>query len=486
MTELPIGEPTGSCPIASAAPDHASGAAEAGPARVGATTVAPGAWPLLGHLPQLRRDPLGFLCSLPRLGDLVAVRLGPSTAYVLCDQDLVHRMFRTPAVFDKGGIVFDKARQLVANGLITSMWPDHQRQRPLIQPAFGRAQLETYTQVMREEVAALSGSWRPGETVAVKPMMDALIARITARTLFQSDLGAAAVTVIQETLPILVDGLYRRMIMPLGLLEKLPTPANRRYRDASARLHAVIDDVIDGYRGSGVHHSDVLSMVLAAHEGDDQFTDAEVHDQIFSILAAGTETTATVLSWTLHLLGQNPQAQQRMHAEIDDVLQGAPPTFHDIPRLEYTRRVITEAMRLYPPTWLLTRTATVDTHLGNHAIPAGSTLVFSPYMLHRDPALFPHPDRFDPDRWAPERLQREQQHALVPFGGGARKCIGDVFSMTESVIILAGISAQWSLVSAPGTPTRPVPKAFLTPDPLSMTILARSDSAPRPEGQVRP
>lgn len=442
---------------------------------------APGAWPLLGHLPHLRRDPLAFLRSLPVHGDLVRIRLGPIPAFVLCDPELVHQMLRAPATFDKGGLVFDKARKLVADGLITSTWPDHQRQRPLLQPAFSRPRLAAYTDVMREEVGELARTWQSGQILDIPTEMNGLIARITARTLFRADLGAAAIEVIQYALPVIVDGLYRRMMDPSGWWEKLPTPANRRYDDASARLHAVIDQLIADHRADGSADSrhagstdeDTLSVLLAAGENGDRLTATEVHDQIFTLLNAGIETTATTLSWALHLLGGHPEVQERVHAEITGELDGRLPAFEDLPRLDYTRCVLTEVMRLYPPAWLLTRTATADARLGDHRVPAGSTLVFSPYLIQRDPRLFNEPERFDPDRWMSRPGRTSGQHALFPFGGGARKCIGDVFSINESLIALAGITARWRLTPAAGPPTRAVPKAFLTPEPLRLIAHAR-------------
>ncbi len=440
------------------------------------TGKAPGALPLLGHTLHLVRQPLEFLTSLSAHGDLVEIRIGPKRAYVPCHPDLVGQVLRDPATFDKGGIFYDKARQIAASGLITCTWADHQRQRPLVQPAFSRARLAAHTTVMGEEVAAVTASWRPGHAIQVKPTMDALVTRITARTLFATDLGSVAVAQIQQSLPILTEGIFQRMMDPTGLWEKLPTPGNRRFDEATTHLHAVIDQVIHGYRASATDHGDVLSMLLASHDEQtgDRFTDQEIHDQILTILGAGSETTATTLAWALHLLGEHPDVEARMHAEIDRMLGGRLPDFDEAARLDCTRRVITEVLRLYPAAWLLTRTAMADTELGGHPISAGSTVVFSPYLLHRDPALFADPDLFDPDRWLPDRVTALQRRALVPFGAGARRCIGDVFSMTESVIALAGIGARWRLRPAAGARTRVVTKAVLIPEPLSMVTQPRA------------
>ncbi|KOU65143.1 cytochrome P450 [Streptomyces sp. IGB124] len=428
---------------------------------------APGAWPLLGHLPQLRRGPLEFMKSLSGHDALLRIRLGPVRAYVVCEPGLVQQMLREPAVFDKGGMLFDKARQIVANGLATSAWTEHQRQRPLVQPAFTRARLEAYAPVMAQETDALIDTWQSERPVDIVEQMVTLFARITARTLFGSDLDRASIATLQQALPVVVEGVYRQMTAPLRMWEKLPTAANRKYHRAAADLHAVIDQFIDeleGVQGDRPDGEDMLSALLEAREGQDRLSGAEVHEQIFTFLMAGIETTANAMSWTLHLLARHPEVQERLHSEITDALAGQVPTLKDLSRLEYTRGVLTEAMRLYPPVWLLTRATTADTSLGQWRIPAGSAVAFSPYMLHHDARLFPDPERFDPDRWCPPRGDKASQRGLFPFGGGARKCIGDVFSLTEALVALVAISTRWRLTPGPGPDPRPVAKLTLAPD----------------------
>ncbi|WSK74398.1 cytochrome P450 (plasmid) [Streptomyces sp. NBC_01276] len=444
---------------------------------------APGAWPLLGHLPQLRRGPLEFMKSLSGCGALLRIRLGPVRAYVVCEPGLVQQMLREPAVFDKGGMLFDKARQIVANGLATSAWTEHQRQRPLVQPAFTRARLDAYAQVMAQEADALTGTWQAERPVDIVEQMVTLFARITARTLFGSGLDRASIATVQRAIPIVAEGVYRQMTAPLRLWEKLPTSANRKYHRAAADLHAVIDQFIDDYegvKGDRTDGEDTLSALLEAREGEDRLNGAEVHEQIFTFMMAGVETTATAMSWTLHLLARHPEVQERVHCEIAGVLGGQVPTVKDLSRLEYTRGVLTEAMRLYPPVWLLTRSTTADASLGEWRIPAGSAVVFSPYMLHHDARLFPDPERFDPDRWCSPRGDNAGQRGLFQFGGGARKCIGDVFSLTESLIALVAVSTRWRLTPGPGPEPRPVAKAVLTPD--RVIVVAHPRPSPGPDG----
>jgi cytochrome P450 len=435
---------------------------------------APGALPLLGHVPSLARHPLQFLSSLRTHWDVVEIRIGPKKAYVPCHPELFEQVLRDPAGFDRRGFFFDKIRQVFGNGLVTCGWADHQQQRPMLQPAFSRAYLDRYTKVIHEEVVALTASWRPGQTIDVKPVTDALLTRITSRTLFAAELGSEAVDQIQDSLSVLTEGTFYRMMDVTGLVEKLPIAINRRFADAQTRLRVAVDQVIDRYRESGTDHGDMLSLLLAARDERTGagLSDQDIYDQVLTILGASVETTGTTLAWALHLLGQHPEVEARMHAEIDQLTRL--PTFAEALRLDYTRRVITEVLRMYPAVWLLTRTAVADTVLGGHRIKAGSLIVLTPYLLHHDPEIYTDPERFDPDRWLPDRATPLQRHAFLPFGAGPRKCIGDVLSMTETTMALAGIAARWQLRLTPGTHPRTTPRAALLPTSLSMVIQPRT------------
>lgn len=426
---------------------------------------APGGLPILGHALSLARRPLEFLTSLSAHGDLVEIRVGPRRVFVPCHAEVVWQVMRAPDIFDKGGMFYDKVRQYLGGGIGTCSWSDHRRQRPLVQPAFGHARFADYATVMCGEVTAVTGSWRPGQVIDIRPTMDALFARITGRTMFSLDMGAAAVTEIQASLPVITDGLFYRMVDPTGLGEKLPTSRNRRFEDARMRMRAVIDEVIRHHRDSGADHEDVLSLLMAARDEQTgaRLSDDEIHDNLLTFLTGGIETTAATLTWTLHLLSGYPQVESRIHSEASR-LSG----LSEAPRSDYLRRVLTEVLRLYPIAWIFTREATADTELGGHPIPAGSMIIISPHLLHRDPGLFPEPGVFDPDRWLPDRVTARQRQAFLAFGAGTRKCIGDVFGMNQAAIALAGISARWRLRPTPETRPEIVPRITLIPRSLSM------------------
>ncbi|WP_055567462.1 cytochrome P450 [Streptomyces atriruber] len=440
-----------------------------GPVRSWSFGTAPGAVPLLGHTLALWRRPLDFLASLPAHGDLVEIRLGPSRAYLACHPDLVHHVLVNPRVFDKGG-VFDKARQLLGNSLSVSRGDDHRFQRRVIQPAFHSTKIAEYTAAVGEDTRAATSSWRAGEAQDIGEAMHALLMRVAARTLFSTGVDMETIEEARQCLRTVSQGIYKRTVAPLGLMEKLPTPENRRYEWSNTRLREIVDTMIGERRRSDEDHGDLLSTLLRAEhpESGKRLTDEEVLDQVVTFLVAGSETTASTLAFVFHLLGAHPEIEQRVHAEIDAAVGDRSPVFDDLPNLEYTRAVITEALRLYPPSWMSMRVASVDTELGGHPVPSGAMVVYSAWAMHHNPELFPEPEKFAPERWLDERAKDVPRGALLPFGAGSHKCIGDVLALTETALIVATIAGRWRLRPVPGSTLRPEPKATLEAGPLPM------------------
>ncbi|MFI6461917.1 cytochrome P450 [Streptomyces sp. NPDC050528] len=439
------------------------------PARSWSFGTAPGAVPLLGHVLTLWRRPLEFLASLPAHGDVVEVRLGTGRAYLACHPDLVHHILVNPRIFDKGGL-FDKARQLLGNSLSVSRGDEHRYQRRVIQPAFHSTKIADYTAAVGDDTRTAIASWEAGRTQDIGEAMHALLMRVAARTLFSTGADDRTVEEARHCLRIVSQGIYKRTISPLDILEKLPTPGNRRYDHANRRLREIVESMISERRRSAADHGDLLSTLLRAEHPDtgQRLTDEEILDQVVTFLVAGSETTASTLAFVFHLLGTHPEAERRVHAEIDAAVGDRSPVFDDLPRLEYTRAVITEALRLYPPSWMSMRVAAVDTDLGGHPVPAGALVLYSAQALHHNPELFPDPEEFDPERWLGDRAKEVPRGALLPFGAGSHKCIGDVLALTETALIVATIASRWHLRPVPGTTLRPEPKATLEAGPLPM------------------
>jgi cytochrome P450 len=236
-------------------------------------------------------------------------------------------------------------------------------------------------------------------------------------------------------------------------LEKLPLPAVKRFNAARDRLDQTIYRLIGERRASGADRGDLLSMLLLAQdtEGDGSgMSDLQLRDEALTIFLAGHETTANALTWTWYLLSQNPKVEARLHAELDSSLDGRAPSFDDLQRLPYTRMVLAESMRLYPPAWAIGRRAINAMDVAGYTIPSGSVVLMSQFIMHRDPRFFVDPERFDPERWSPEAIAERPKFSYFPFGGGARVCIGEQFAWMEGILLLASLAQQWRARLVPG------------------------------------
>jgi cytochrome P450 len=444
------------------------------PARGPHTPTAPDRLPLLGHALALKRHPLDFLQSVRRLGDVVRIYLGPRPAYVVNTPDLVRQVLVTEArKFDKGAF-FDKVRAIVGNGLVSSNGAFHMRQRRLMQPAFHRQQIAGYARIMGDFLAERAAAWRPGQELSVHEEMHEIALTLIGKTLFSSELGDEAVAEVKRSIPIVRDGVTRRTLSPVEFLERLPTPANRRFEGAVGRIRQVIDQVIEAYRADGTDRRDLLSMLLFSQDADtgEAMTDEQVSDEVVTIMLAGSETTANTMAWTLYRLGRHPAIADRVAEEASAVLNGRPVRFEDLDRLDYAGRVLSEVVRLYP-LWLVMRRSVVSVTIGPYELPPGTELILSPLAMHRDPALFAEPLRFDPDRWTPERAATIPRHAFIPFGSGNRQCIGDGFGWTEALIALVTIASRWRLEPVPGRAVTEAVAATVYPSQLPMIALPR-------------
>ncbi|WP_244310219.1 cytochrome P450 [Streptomyces flavovariabilis] len=424
------------------------------------------------------RRPLEFLNSLPARGDLVEIRLGPQRAWMVCHPELVHRILRDTRTFDKGGPQYERLRALMGDGVVTCPHAEHRRQRRLLQPTFRPSSVAAQTDLMAEEAESLCRDWRTGQTIDVSAATLSLTTRLISRLLMSDSLGPAAADEVRHCLAAIVRGLFVRTVVPVDALFRLPTPANRRYRRAVERVRELIDAAITERR-QGTPRDDLLSLLLAAAEaGDDGIpvTDREVHDQVVSLLLTGSESPSMCLASTFSLLAQHPEVERRLHAEVDTVLAGRLPDVDDLPRLVYTRSVITETLRHSPPGWLFTRVTTRETELAGRRLPRGTTVLYSPYLLHHDPASFPEPDRFLPERRLEGEAATGPHGALIPFAAGNRKCMGDLFSMAEMTVALATIAGRWRLRHPAGRIAPPRPGATLGPRSLTMICTSRADA----------
>ncbi|MFD0686385.1 cytochrome P450 [Actinomadura fibrosa] len=444
--------------------------------------AAPGALPVLGHALPLLRAPLRFFTSLPELGELVQIKLGPQRAYVVCDPDLAQQILRNDRVFDKGGPLFDRLRDTLGSGLATCPHQQHRRQRRLAQPAFHRKRQSGYAAIMIKEITAVTGSWRQGQTVDVMAAMHAMTSTALAKTMFAgASLSETEHAEILEDVCTITRSATRRMLMPPAVA-RLPVLGNRRYERARVRLRRTVSRIITEYRESGVDHGDLLSTLLAADdpeagESGRTLSEDELFDTVVTIFVAGFGTTAALIAWALYLVGGDPDIERRLHEEVDAVVTGAA-AYDDLPGLELTHRILWEASRLYPPVWLVTRKTAGDARLGGHTVPADSTVIHCAYLVHHRPDLHSDPERFDPDRWRDHSVEQLGRTGVTPFGGGARKCIGDVFALNNAALALATIAAHWRMELPSKARVRPTPGATLIPHGLHMRVVRRSAARP--------
>ncbi|MGW2597144.1 cytochrome P450 [Streptomyces klenkii] len=427
------------------------------------------------------KGPLGFLASLPSYGDVVQVGWGRWSAYVVCRPDLVWEIAVNDRTFDKGGPLYEQLRAFLGNGLATCSHQEHRVQRRQMQPAFQRDRMPGYARMMSDFVDTTTGAaWHDGQVIDPAKEMFAVFASISAASFFGTSLDQAELSRIHRAVSVLMKEGARRMFDPTGLLSKLPTARNRAYDRAVSNLSVTVRRTIQESRLRGARREDLLSVLVHTHgeETSVAWTDEELSAQVIVLMVAAFESTATTLTWACHLLARHPHIQEQLHAEARAVLGGRPAAFDDLSRLELTHRILLEVLRLYPVTWILTRTTTKDTELAGCRLPQGSTVVISPYIAHRDPDLFSLPDVFDPDRWLMPTTPRRPRDGFLPFGAGARQCIGADFALAEAAIALATLADRWRLTAPPGTRAiRPRLHITLTPSPGRVALQHRPPEA---------
>ncbi len=375
---------------------------------------------------------------------------------------------------------------VLGEGMITSDGEKHMRGRRIAAPAFHRRRIERYAAQIVEISAAVCNEWGPGKQVDIAAEMMRLALQVTARTLFDTEV-TPEIHVINEQTNIIM-GLYNLLVgWPRAeLFLDTPLPPMKRFRRAKARLDQVVDGMIEARRNEAAsktggleQRGDLLSMLLAARDDEAEgngltLSAEEVRDQVLTLFLAGYETVANALAWTWMLLGQNPEAEARFHAELDLVLDGRLPSLEDMPRLEYTAMVLSESIRLYPPAWAMGREVLEDVWIGPYYLRKGTMVLFSQYIVHRDPRWFPDPLSFRPERFTPEAKAARPRFAYFPFGGGGRQCIGESFALMEATLALATIAQRWRIALKPGQQVELQPKITLRPrNGIKATAIAR-------------
>jgi cytochrome P450 len=440
----------------------------------------PRGYPFLGVLPRLRSDPIGaFLDAADQYGDVVHLKAGPYHGFLLSNPaDIKHVLQDNARNYHKSPL-YERLRDGIGNGLLTSEDSFWLRQRRLAQPAFHRQRLIAMADAMVDCTAQALDRWErtasTAGTIDVVAEMMALTQAIIVRTMFSTDLGATA-EVVNRTWPI-INRRIGETFWATKFETTLPLPANLRFRRALHELETVVFRIIADRRQTGRDESDLLSMFLSARDEEtgESMNDRQLRDEVMTMLLAGHETTSLALSWTYYLLSQHPDVEQRIAEEVDRVVGDERPAFAHLDRLSATKRAIEESLRLYPPAWGFSRLSLADDEIGGYRVPKGSIVFLIPFVVHRRPALWPDPERFDPDRFAPDRESGRPRFAYFPFGGGPRGCIGNHFAMVEMQLIVASIAQRYRIAVVPGQRIRAEPLITLRPTPgIRATIERRA------------
>lgn len=408
-----------------------------------------GGVPLAGNMREFHRDRLGLLRRMAHAGDVSALRLGPFPVLLFNRSEHIQCILVEQADdFDKGPAVHNIFRPVIGNGIFSSEGELHRHQRRLMAPSFQPRQIATYAAIMGDYGERMQQTWPQGGIVDINHEMTSLTMSIIGKTLFDADvftetdeLGAA----MSQTLSYVSRAMSQLFPPPY----RWPLPGNRRTQRAVEVLRTQIRGFIAERRASSAARSDFLSLLLRARDEEGRpMSDEQVMAESLTLFGAGHETTAAALTWCWYLLCRHPESYRRVQQEVDSVLGGRTPTVADLARLPYCLQVFKETLRLYPPAYATSRRALRAVEIDSYLVRKYQVILLSPYTLHRREEFYPQPERFDPDRFAPEREKLLPRHAYLPFGAGPRICIGNFFAMMEGQLLLATLAQRVSFTLA--------------------------------------
>jgi cytochrome P450 len=418
-----------------------------------------GGLPFLGALPSFLHDPLALLRRARALGDVSRLELGFIDAVALHHPDHVDHVLRTHhRNYLKEGPFWDGIRSIVGDGLPTSTGEVWRRHRRMMQPQFHRQRLMALSTLVIDALeesldwSDVGPSWK---TLDVGSRMPHLTMNVVSAAILGSHASRRRAESVAREATFAAGYTFRAMLAH-RLPRWLPLPGRERFADAMASLHREVRRLIDERRFRSDAGDDLLGLLIAATDDETGtgMTDDQLVDETMSLLLAGYDTTANGLQWCLHLLAEHPEQLGRLREECDSVLRGRAPRPEDVRRLQYARWTMQEALRLYPPAWWLPRMAAEDDEIGGHVIPRGTIVAPVMFTVHRHPAFWPEPERFDPERFSTERTAGRHPLAWMPFGAGPRKCIGQELSLMEATLTLAMLTQRFDL-AASGHVVRP-------------------------------
>jgi cytochrome P450 len=443
----------------------------------------PGRYIPYSDLQAIRRSPLLALARIAqRYGAVFQYPVGFWTIYVVSDPAGVrHVLQENSRNYSKETFQYNLLGLVAGQGLLSSDGAFWLRQRRLMQPAFHRDRLTGLARLTTDATAAMLCRWDTvaarGEALDIDGAMMRLTLEIVGKALFSLDLAHDADALSRATLATL-DHIAHRARSPLAFPPRVPTPRNRAFMTAIRTLDAAIFDLIARRRRDPEMADDLLAMLMLARDAEsgEGMSDRQLRDEIITFLIAGHETVASALVWTWYALSLHPAVERTLHEEVAATLDDRPPTMDDLMRLPYTRMVVDETLRLYPPSWISTRRAIAVDTIGGYHIPAKALIVMSPYLTHRRTDDWPNPEGFDPERFSPETSAARHRFAYFPFGGGPHLCIGQSFALVEAQLIVAAIARRYRLALVPGQQIEVAPLVTLRPKEGMLMHIQRSES----------
>lgn len=437
----------------------------------------PGPW--LGNLPELRRKGMiqFYVDAWRNYGDLVRFQLGPMPTHLAIHPDHLRYILLDQRDNYTKGRTLDSVRHVLGNGLFASEGALWQRQRRIMAPIFTPKAVAMFTDQMVLAIDSLLAEWEQKGNESfelnfsmMKLAMDVISITTLGRKIGQDSIEAAnAFTIVLDYISHTASSFFA---LPLFV----PTQRNRNLRTAYATINNFIYNVIGERRKMENPPQDLLTILIKAlSEEYGQGNDQQLRDEITTIFFAGHETTAQTLTWVWQLLEQHPTVREKLYAEVDTVLGGRVPTFADTYQLKYTRMVVEETLRLYPPVWIFAREAKEDDTIAGYHIPKESMIILSPYITHRHPDFWEFPDAFYPEHFAPAAVEARSRYAFIPFGAGPRICLGNSFALLEAVLAVAMIAQRYRVRLEVGQDIRPKMISTLRPSGPMMVHLEKRE-----------
>lgn len=424
----------------------------------------PKGWPLLGEIPAIRRAPLDYFAGLSqRFGPVVSYAIGRDRITMVNAPDLVKHVMQDNADNYRKSKFYRPLAPVLGRGIFLAEGRPWVNQRRKLVSGFKGPRFPDMAKQVVDAADDMLARWeetcRSGDVIDMSSEMMHIALDGVARALFNIRVGGEH-GAIYNGLTVTLSDAERRVWSPLNLPRWVPTKSNRAYKDALVQLDRITRQIINDRRRADNPPEDLLTTLIETYEGED---DSLLRDEVLSILLSGHETTANALAWVWTVLAAHPDIEARVVEEAERVLGGRLPTWEDLPKLDYISRVFEETLRLYPPVWTLSREALADDVVGGYRVKGGTTVQICPYAMHRNPDLWPDPERFDPDRFLPEEVEKRDRYAYIPFGGGPRVCLGKRFAMMEAPFLIAMVVQRYKMIPATDAPVEPEPMITLRP-----------------------